>query len=41
MKRYQITLFLFSVIAVLALICAVFPQEGFLGLRFPQLADIL
>ena len=41
MKRYQITLFLFSVIAVLALICAVFPAEGFLGLRFPQLADVL
>jgi len=41
MKRYQIVLFLFGVIAVLAALCAVFPEEGVLGLRFPQLSDIL
>lgn len=41
MKRYQIVLFLFSVIAVLAVICAVFPADGWLGLRFPQLSSVL
>ena len=41
MKRSQIVLFLFSVIAVLAVLCAVFPEEGLWGLRFPQLSDIL
>jgi len=41
MKRYQIVLFLFGVIAVLAALCAVFPEEGVLGLHFPQLSDIL
>ena len=41
MKRYQITLFLFSVIAVLAILCAVFPEDGWLGLRFPQLSSVL
>lgn len=41
MKRYQIVLFLFSVIALLAILCAVFPREGLWGLRFPQLAEVL
>ena len=41
MKRYQISLFLFSVIAVLAILCAVFPEDGWLGLRFPQLSSVL
>lgn len=41
MKRYQIVLFLFGVIAVLAGLCAVFPEDGFLGLRFPQLGEVL
>ena len=41
MKRYQIVLFLFGVIAILATVCAVFPEEGLWGLRFPQLSDIL
>ena len=41
MKRYQIVLFLFGVIAVLAGLCAVFPEDGFLGLRFPKLGEVL
>ena len=41
MRRYQIVLFLFGVIAALAVLCAVFPEEGLWGLRFPQLSDIL
>lgn len=41
MKRYQISLFMFSVIAVLAVLCAIFPEEGWLGLRFPQLSSVL
>ena len=41
MKRYQIVLFLFSVIAVLAVLCAVFPADGVLGLRFPRLGEVL
>ena len=41
MKRSRIVLFLFGVIAILALLCAVFPEDGFLGLRFPQLGEIL
>ncbi|MBQ9660178.1 MAG: hypothetical protein IJV37_02790 [Bacteroidales bacterium] len=41
MKRYQIVLFLFGVIAALAVLCAVFPAEGLWGLRFPQLSEIL
>ena len=41
MKRYQIVLFLFSAIAVLAALCAFFPADGMLGLRFPRLAEIL
>ena len=40
MNRYRIVLFLFGVIAVLAVLCAVLPREGVLGLRFPQLCDI-
>ena len=41
MKRYQISVFLFGVIACLAILCAVFPQDNSLGLRFPQLSEIL
>jgi hypothetical protein len=41
MKRSRIVLFLFGVIAILALLCAVFPEDGFLGLRFPQLGEVL
>jgi lysophospholipase L1-like esterase len=41
MKRSRIVLFLFGVIAALAILCAVFPEEGVLGLRFPQLGEIL
>lgn len=41
MKRSRIVLFLFSVIACLAVLCAVFPEGGVLGLRFPQLGDVL
>ena len=41
MKRFRIVLFLFSVIACLAVLCAVFPEEGILGLRFPQLGEVL
>ena len=41
MKRYRIVLFLFSVIAVLAVLCAVFPEDGVLGLHFPRLGEIL
>ena len=41
MKRSRIVLFLFSVIACLAVLCAVFPEEGILGLRFPQLGEVL
>ena len=40
MNRYRIVLFLFGVIAVLAVLCAVLPEEGVLGLRFPQLCEI-
>jgi len=32
---------MFSVIALLAVLCAVFPEEGWLGLRFPQLSTVL
>ena len=32
---------MFSVIAVLAILCAVFPEDGWLGLRFPQLSSVL
>ena len=41
MRRSQIVLFLFGVIAVLAVICALIPEEGILGLRFPQLSEVL
>ena len=41
MRRSQIVLFLFGVIAVLAIICAFIPEEGVLGLRFPQLSEVL
>ena len=41
MKRYQIVLFLFGVIAALTALCAVFPAEGLWGLRFPQLSEVL
>ncbi|MCR4860344.1 MAG: hypothetical protein K5910_06750 [Bacteroidales bacterium] len=41
MRRGRITLFLFGVIALLALLCAVFPGEGLWGFRFPQLRDVL
>lgn len=41
MRRSQIVLFLFGVIAVLAVICALIPEEGVLGLRFPQLSEVL
>ncbi len=45
MKPYKITLFLFSVIAVLAVLCLVFPADGIragnLTLSFPSLAEVL
>jgi len=44
-KPYKITLFLFSVIAVLALLCLVFPPEGIragnMTMTFPSLAEVL
>ena len=45
MKAYKVTLFIFSVIAVLALLCVVFPADGVkagnLTLRFPTLTEVL
>ena len=45
MKPYKITLFLFSVIAVLAVLCLVFPADGIRAgnttLTFPTLAEVL
>ena len=41
MKRSRIVLFLFAVIACLAVLCAVFPQDGLWGLHFPQLSEML
>lgn len=45
MKRLHIIAFLFGTIAVLAVICAVFPEDGLqiggLGLRFPGLQEIM
>lgn len=41
MKRSHIVIFLFSVLASLMLLCAVFPENGLKGLRFPQLSEIL
>ena len=40
MKRGKIVIFMFGVIAMLALLCAVFPADGLLGLRFASLNDI-
>ena len=45
MKAYGVLLFILSVIAVLALLCTVFPEEGIKAgpftLQFPALADVL
>ena len=41
MKRSRIVLFLFGVIAAMALLCALFPEGGLWGLRFPQLSEVL
>ena len=45
MKPYKITLYLFSVIAVLTILCAVFPPDGIrlsgTTLTFPSLAEVL
>lgn len=45
MKAYKTTLFIFSVIAVLAVLCLVFPTDGIkagtVTLRFPSLADVM
>jgi lysophospholipase L1-like esterase len=41
MTRGRIACFLFAVIALLAVLCAVFPSEGLLGLRFPRLGEVL
>ena len=41
MKRSRIVIFLFGIIAALAVICAIFPEGGVLGLRFPQLGEVL
>ncbi|MCI5482484.1 MAG: hypothetical protein MR414_03240, partial [Bacteroidales bacterium] len=45
MKRSQVLLFIISAIALLAVICAVFPEEGLaLGratLHFPSLTEVL
>lgn len=45
MKRYQILLFVYSVIAVLAAVCALFPSDGLrigkMSLSFPTLQEIL
>jgi len=41
MKRSQIVIFLFGIIAALAVLCAIFPKDGVLGLRFPQLSEVL
>lgn len=41
MKRSRIVIFLFGIIAALAVICAIFPEGGVLGLRFPQLSEVL
>ena len=45
MKPYKITLYLFSVIAVLAVLCLVFPSEGIRAgnttLSFPSLSEVL
>lgn len=45
MERYKITLFIFGTIAILAALCAVFPEEGIsvggFGMRFPSLHEVL
>jgi hypothetical protein len=41
MKSSRIVLFIFGVIAALAVLCAVFPEEGVFGLRFPRLSEVL
>lgn len=41
MKRSRIVLFQFSVIACLAAICTFFPEEGLLGMHFPQFSEVL
>lgn len=45
MKAYKVTLFIFSVIAVLAVLCVVFPTEGVkaagVNLSFPSLSEVL
>ena len=45
MKPYKITLYLFSVIAVLAIVCLVFPADGVRAgnttLTFPTLSEVL
>ena len=41
MKRSRIALFLFGVIALLAVLCAFFPADGLLGMRFPTLGEVL
>ena len=45
MKAYKTTLFIFSIIAVLAVICALFPQDGVqagnVTLTFPTLTEVL
>lgn len=42
MKRYQITLFILSAIAVLGAMCHFFPEEGLtLTLKFPSLKEVM
>ena len=41
MSRGRVLLFLFGVIALLAVLCAIYPSRGILGLRFPALSEVL
>lgn len=42
MKRGHILLFIFAIILVLGIICAVFPASGnFFGVRFPSLTEVI
>ena len=45
MKAYKVVLFIFAVIALLGVLCMVFPQDGLqvgsLDLRFPTLSEVL
>ena len=41
MRRSRIALFLFGVIALLAVLCAFFPADGLLGMHFPTLGEVL